>query len=97
MASERDPKVVSLADVRAKRATATGAAAHARGDAFAFVRRDDLAADDAPVGHAGGDVVVLLDATAKTGFSLSPAAARAFAVSLIECACLAEQETSDAR
>lgn len=95
MASERDPKVIDLAHVRAARATATGAAAHAQGDAFAFERRDDLADDNAPVGHAGGDVVVLLDVAAKTGFALSPAAARAFAVSLIECAYLAEQEMSD--
>lgn len=96
MASERPP-VIALADARAKRAATSGAAAHARGDAFVFECRDDLGADDAPVGHAGGDVVLLLDATAQTGIALSPAAARQLAVTLIECALLAEKEPDDAR
>lgn len=96
MASDRPAEVISLADARARRAHDTGSAAHARGHAFAFEQRDDLGDDDADVGHAGGEVVILLDATAKTGIALSPEAARKFAVSLLECADLADQETTHA-
>lgn len=81
--------VVDLAAAREQRARDDGEAAHARGEAFAFDLRDDLGADDAPVGHSAGVVTILLDTAALTGIALSPAAAQRLGVALIECAAMA--------
>lgn len=75
--------VTDLATARDRRAAKTK-------EAFAFTRRDDLAEDDAPLGHANGLVVIVLDPTQKTGLALSPDAARRFGRALIESADLAE-------
>lgn len=83
--------IIDLDEARDHRTRAAMLAAHARGAAFAFTRRDDLGADDAPIGHAQGFVVILLDAL--TGLALSPDAARALARHLTEAADDAGAET----
>ena len=85
--------IIDLAAVRDARAEAAGADAHDSGDSFAFDLRDDLAEDDAPIGHAGGVVTILLDPDALTGIALSPASARRLAAALIDLAHLAETDT----
>lgn len=87
--ARRPAPVVDISAVREARAQEDAEAAHARGEAFAFTLRDDLGADDAPVGHADGVVTILLDGAALTGIALSPDAARRLGVALIECAALA--------
>lgn len=93
--ADNDPgaAVIDLAAVREARDEAAGADAHDRGEAFSFELRDDLAEGDAPVGHAGGVVTLLLDTEALTGIALSPAAARRLATTLIDLAHLAETDT----
>lgn len=85
--------VVDLAAARDARTEAMGADAHDRGAAFAFDLRDDLADDDAPIGHAGGVVTLLLNTAALTGIALSPAAARRLATALTDLATLAETDS----
>lgn len=75
--------VIDLDAARERRAKTSG-------EAFELTRRDDLGAADAPVGHAQGFVVVLLDA--RAGLALSPAAARALAQHLIEAAASAAEQ-----
>jgi hypothetical protein len=82
--------VVDLNAERERRERESASAAHDRGEAFAFDLRDDLGADDAPIGHSAGVVTILLNADALTGIALSPDAARRLGVALIECAALCE-------
>lgn len=86
--------VVDIAAAREQRQRDVGQSAHDRGDAFAFDLRDDLGADDAPIGHSAGVVTILLDADALTGIALSPDAATRLGVALIELAASARAEST---
>ena len=88
--------VVDLNAERERRERESASAAHERGEAFAFDLRDDLGADDAPIGHSAGVVTILLDAAALTGIALSPDAAKRLGVALIECAALCEHGVGEA-